>query len=141
MLGSVISGVSVIFLLRDAKSENGATTGSAIVHLRNELGHMRRRHAGGRSLAEFHKKRLQFVGSGNDDPHTQDVQFKKQTEGSEVAIKKGVFVVPFGLDRNAIFVIVNVMSRGKSLDAIGGHFYIETLFSPTPLKEKTVYRP
>jgi hypothetical protein len=91
--------------------------------------------------AEFREQRLQFVGSSDDDPDTEHVQFKKQAEGREVAIKKRVFIVPLGFNRHAALVVVDMVSGRERLVAIRRYFYVETLLHPTALEKEGVDGP
>ena len=100
---------------------------------------MGRRHSRGRLLTEFHEKRLQFVGAGNDDPDAQHVQFKQKAECREIAVKKWVLIVPFGLDRDAFLVIIDVVRGRERFNAISRHFDFKALFDPSSLKEKAIY--
>lgn len=72
---------------------------------------MRRRGAVTFSASQALKNALQTVAARDDNPHGNNPQVEQQSEIVQVPVKERVFVVPFDLQSNAIFVAIDRMSR------------------------------
>lgn len=130
--------MGVIFLFGNSQSENWAPTGCTIIHFWDQLRHVSCRHSRSGEFAQFDEKVLQLVRAGNNDPNAEDIEFEQEPERREVAVEERVLVIPFGLDGNAVLVIINVVGGSEGLMAVSHDFDVEALFNPSPVEKKAV---
>lgn len=130
--------MGIVFLFGNSQSENWAPTGCSIIHFWYQLRHVSCGHARSGEFAQFDEKVLQFVRARNNDPNAENIQFEEEPERREVTIEERVFVIPFGLDRNPVFVIVNMVGGSEGLMAVSRDLDVEALFNPSSLEEEAV---
>ena len=73
---------------------------------------------------------LQLVRTRDDDPDTQDVEIEKQPERRKVAVEERVLVVPFRFNGHTVFVVIDLMGRGKGLIPVGRDAYLKIFLHP-----------
>ena len=64
-----------------------------------------------RAPAETVENVLQFVAAGNDDSDADDPEIEEQAKIVEVAVEKGVLVVPLDFQRDPILETIDLVGR------------------------------
>src|SRR5829696_6311391 len=139
----VLSRWSVIYigLFPDTKHHDGTAAAASAFEPRQKLPHV----SGRISIAWTAPKRvenlLKLAASGNDDADIDGTKLEEETKIVEVAVEKGILVVPLHLQRDPILVAVDLVRGCRMLDVIHNDFGIETLFLPSTRVKWPSMRP
>jgi hypothetical protein len=131
---------SVIYigLFPDAKHHDGTAAAASALKPRQKLSHVRGRISVTWTAPERVEYLLKLAASGDDDADIDGPKLEEETKIVEVAVEKGILVVPLHLQRHPILVAVDLMRGCRMLDVIHNDFGIETLFLPSKPREMAV---
>jgi hypothetical protein len=135
--------MSAIFLVKrfpDAENEQGTPATATAPYPGQQFAQMGRRGAIGGSPAKSIEDFLQFVATGNDDADADDAQIEQKAKIVQIAIEKGILVIPFYFESDAIPEAIDLVGRRIEAFPVDDDFGIECLLDPTALAESAIER-